>query len=421
MGFWLFDLLQEEEIRNEDQLSKAFADGKIFQQISDLAMAEERYSTPPLDAVGDTLLAAHGVDLSGSLSCLHPDCLSRDLDRLLTRTWFYFDQVVVVGPSKQVIRQFVEGNSTELARIKVESMLKTLLYIKVIGAEDFLIFTEKAPACQEHYRQHLAEAGLDTILNGSEAIVDEFAINGVIDDVVSHGDHMHCTFNHPMLEHTHWPCFRTHSGDDNPKDIQRAVAEAVLADFASHLTSDVVTAQQLGTPLGLGTAVHDNLLTAGSGGAHAALALDLPILTNVPPREAMAIRVTEAASFERFRHALRQAIQQVIDTSVDDSPGAEGIAAQIIEDVIGPSLTEIDQAMQKARGLLASKAATSITSGTVLTVAGLMFSAPLLLPAGIALWGTTTLTSVHKYLEEKRDIQLNDMYFLWSREVQARK
>ncbi len=77
--------------------------------------------------------------------------------------------------------------------------------------------------------------------------------------------------------------------------------------------------------------------------------------------------------------------------------------------------------MEKSKNLLNKKAALSIASGSILTVAGLIFSAPLLLPAGIALWGGGTLQSGQKHLEEKRDIQLKDMYFLWSREVQARR
>lgn len=297
--------------------------------------------------------------------------------------------------------------------------MRTLLYIREIGAEDFILFTEKAPACKLHYHQHLSEAKLDHIVAGSEAIIEEFVTNGTVDEVVPHGNHLHCTFNHPMLEHTDWPCLDVSAEERDLKVIKRAAAEAVFARFASHLTSDVITAQRLGTPLGLGTAVHDLLIVNEASEANVALGLDLPILTDISPKEAMTIRRHEAGSFERFRFALRVAMKQAIASGVDSS--ASGVTADIINDVIGPSLSDIDDTMARARNLLNKKAVTSVGLGTVLTLAGLILNAPLLLPAGIALFGATTLQTGHKYFEESRDVQLKDMYFLWSREIQARR
>jgi hypothetical protein len=294
-----------------------------------------------------------------------------------------------------------------------------LLYIRDVGAEEFLLFTEKAPACKMHYRQHLSEAGLDHILLGSESIIADLVERGTVEEITSHGDHLHCTFDHPMLEHREWPCLSLSADERNAETIKRAAAEDVFARFASHLTSDVLTARTLDAPLGLGTAVHDRLVVDDLTEANVALALDLPILTDVAPRDAMKIRGAEAGSFDRFRDALRAGMNEAITSAADSS--ASGVAADIINDVIGPSLNEIDDAMVRCQSLLNKKSLTSVGLGTVLTVAGLAFSAPLLLPAGIALFGGTTLQAAHKYYEESRDIRLKDMYFLWSREVEARR
>lgn len=418
MGFWLLDLLDESEIRKPAQLEKALRNGDFATKVFDVATADETYSLVPLESAGNTVLAAHGLDLSGSLDCMAFDCLRRDLDRLLSRTWFYFDQVAVRGPSKQVVSHLVDGASIDEAKHNVESLMRGLLYIREVGAEEFLVFTEKAPACRVHYRQHLSEAGLDHILSNSESIVAELMQNGTVADFEPHGDHLHCTFTHPMLEHTEWPCLDVHADVSDPEVIKRAAAEGVFVRFASHLTSDVVTAQMLGTPLGLGTGVHDRLVADHLSDENVALALDLPILTDVPPKDAMKIRAAEGGSFDRFRDALRAGMNDAVAAS-GDSPSS-GVAADIINDVIGPSLREVDDAMVKSQNLLNKKVATSVGLGTVLTIAGLAFNAPLLLPAGIAIFGGTTLQAVHKYFEESRDIQLKDMYFLWSREVQAR-
>lgn len=419
MSFWLLDVLDEAEIETHEQLDKAFREPQFSQSIFDAAMAEDSYSLSPIESRGETLLAAHGLDLSGSLGCSHFDCVRADLDRLLSRTWFYFDQIAVVGPSKQVVRRFVNNDSAEYAVDRLLNLMRTLLYVRNIGAADFLIFTEKAPACAAHYEKHLKEAKLEHVLDGAKSIIEEFSTNGVVDNVEIHGNHVHCTFDHPLLEHRKWPTVPL-PGETTAEQIKQAVAESVFIDFARYLTSDVITARRLGIPLGLGTVVHDQIISNRTTETNVALAIDLPILTGIPPKEALAIRNSEMGSFERFRSALSRAISESI-SSADPDANAFGVAADIINDVIAPSLNEIDDAMEKSKSLLNKKAALSIASGSILTVAGLIFSAPLLLPAGIALWGGGTLQSGQKHLEEKRDIQLKDMYFLWSREVQARR
>jgi hypothetical protein len=148
--------------------------------------------------------------------------------------------------------------------------------------------------------------------------------------------------------------------------------------------------------------------------------LDLPILTGVPPAEAVRIRYAEAASFDRFRDALRVAMNERI-CSEEDPSSVDGIAAQIIGDVIGPSLNEIADSIEKSANLFGRSAGVSVAAGTVMTVAGLILQTPLLFPAGIAMWGIGSLPAVRKYFEDSRDVQLKDMYFLWSREIQARR
>jgi hypothetical protein len=169
----------------------------------------------------------------------------------------------------------------------------------------------------------------------------------------------------------------------------------------------------------MGTTIHENLaVNGGPKEADVALALDLPILTGVSPKEAMCIREHEAASFDRFRNSLRDAITSRIERSHHES--SDDIAADIIGDIIGPSLSEIGDILDKANNVLAKKVGTAVTIGSILTFAGLLANIPLLLPAGIALWGGGAVPPMQKYFEEKRDVQLKDMYFLWSREVQAR-
>ena len=419
--FWLLEILDESEVRTSRQLAAAMKKPDFARRIFDIAIAEQQYSLSPIDAAGDVVLASHGIDLSGTLGCTHIDCLRKDLDNLFSRTWYYFDQVAVLGPSKRMVRKLLDDSPNyEDALEKLKSYLEILLYIRSIGAEDFVIFTEKAPACRQHFRQHLSEAGLSHILNRSDAVISQLLADGSIDETVTHGDHIHFTFNHPLLAHAEWGCLPDFGSDANAEEVEHAVAEEVFARYASHLTSDVLTAKYLGTSIGLGTSLHKNLAIGNAPSeSDVALALDLPILTGVPPHEAMKIRKNEAASFERFKLAIRTAIRERTDPAGNVT--TDDVAAQIIGDVITPSLNEIGDILDKSRSVLNRKVGSTVALGSVLTITGLVFHLPLLLPAGLALWGGGTVPPTHKYFEESKDVQLKDMYFLWSREVEARR
>jgi hypothetical protein len=230
-------VLDDSDIRTKEQLARAMADDSFTQRIFDLACAEERYSVSHLSTSGDAILAAHGLDLSGSLGCMHPDCMRRDLEALFSRTWYYFDQVAVVGPSKRVVQKLISIDSIEMAKQNLASLMEILIYIRTIGAEDFVHFTEKAPACEIHYQQHLSEANLGHIVTDSETVIRDFVENGTIGEVVGHESHFHYRFDHPLLEHTQWGAI---SSDvrRRSKSLERAVAEAVFATLcgASRLT-----------------------------------------------------------------------------------------------------------------------------------------------------------------------------------------
>jgi hypothetical protein len=280
-----------------------------------------------------------------------------------------------------------------------------------------LLFRQKPPACVLHYKQHLGETNLDGLLDNASWLIDQLAEQGELVEIRQHDDHWHYTFVHPMLEHTQWGSFGLEEGSTNPAtDPNRAVAEAVFKEYSAHLVSDVRTAKYLTSPLAASVSLHSEVLDqprAEATEAEVALELSLPVLEGVPAAELLKVRRDEALSFERFRHSLRAAIQERL-SNVQGGSSAE-VASSVAEEVINPALNDIQQRLGAAQELLAKKSAVSLGLGAISTTIGLIAGMPLLLPAGVA-WGLLPGQHYMKYLEEKRDIQLSDMYFLWRQE-----
>jgi hypothetical protein len=131
--------------------------------------------------------------------------------------------------------------------------------------------------------------------------------------------------------------------------------------------------------------------------------------------ELIRVRREEALSFERFRESLRLAIQDRLKTS---QAAPAQLATEIVDDVVNPALNDIQQRLNAAREILAKKSAISIGVGAISTTVGLIAGMPLLLPAGVA-WALLPGQHYMKYLEEKREIELSGMYFLWRQEHAA--
>jgi hypothetical protein len=110
-----------------------------------------------------------------------------------------------------------------------------------------------------------------------------------------------------------------------------------------------------------------------------------------------------------FRSSLRSAIQERLKSTDDKAP--ERIAQEIGSDIIEPSLNEITR-LKAARTVLAKKAAVGVGVGAVTTVCGLLTTNPLMVTTGVGS-AMTAVPAAQKYIEDRRDISLQDMYFLW--------
>lgn len=423
--FWLYKWIDEKGIKSEKEASRLARRRRTFAELEQLA-GEIPYETLPVDYAGNYVLAGTGMDLSGDLDCHGWECQRKQVDRIFARTWHYFDKIVACGLTPMRFIQMLESaTAPETRKVVLESQLRLLLYLRSIGVDEHLIFRQKPPACQVHLEEHLQQTGLEHLVEASLPVIQELAQNGDLksteletaDQCKDHPYHLKYVFHHPVLEHTQWG---TAAYDPNIDQPNLAVARAVFRRYASYMISDIRTSRIVRAPLAAYMGLHRDALSKMSSSLNessVAFELGLPIISGIPIRELIKIREDEYLAFEKFRRALEVAMTEKISiASTGDS--AADIAAELMLDLIVPSLNEIEHRLQKAQEVLAKKSALHIALGAATISVGALAAMPLLLPIGITA-ALFSATHYAKYLDEKRDIELSDMYFIWRLQGEA--
>jgi len=403
--YWLRDWMHEHDVKSMRDARKALADDTALKRLQQYAHAAEAQQT--VGVAANAVVAGRGIDLSNDLECPHWDCKRKQVDRLFGWVWHYFDQIAVTVASPL---RYSKPEAVGASLNVLEGHLQMLLYLREIGAEDLLVFVQKPPECEVHALQHLREAGLDIDDAEEERLARDLLLQAKL-STFQHEDHLHYMFTHPMFEHSVDGALEP-GFDMNHPDFGHRVARAVVRRYAAHLASDIRAATDVGAPLGCVLGFHSVLLARRSAQAapdDVALRLSLPVLDGLPARDIVRLRNDEHESFVKFRTALNVAMRE--RTKSAGSSTADVIAREIDRDVLEPALADITQRLKAAESVLAKKATLSIALSTFATTCGLMASTPLLLTAGVAL-AATAVGAEAKYVEERRDVQLSDMYFL---------
>jgi hypothetical protein len=322
---------------------------------------------------------------------------------------------VVVGPSAYDMSRAFKEQSGIPDHLPV--YVRLLLYLREIGAEELLIFRQKRPPCQEHLKDHLHEVGIDDAEAEAERVIPQLAEEAKLQLRV-HDDHLDYTFSHPLFEHTVWGAIRP----DADEDLSQAVARSVVRKYLASLASDLYTAKVLNSPLGSTVRLHTRLLvgrTIASEDSSLAFRLELPALHGIDARTLLKIRNDERPTFDRFRRALAKAMEDRLAAST--SKNAAEIANEIQQDVLEPALADIQMRLKAATGVLTRKAGVTIGIAGLPTIYGLYKATPLLVVPGLMQAVGTLISATHKYIEERRDIALSDMFFLWEAQRHALK
>jgi hypothetical protein len=416
-SFWMYRWMDERGISKPADASRVLSRPRGLRSLQDFVESCPT-ELEPLDDPLSAIAAGRSMDLTGMLECSHWACLTQKIDGLFRDTWHYFDAIVVEGPSASRIQRLFWGSQESTAEQKsarLTDYATALLKLREQGLDRYLIFREKPQECTVHFEQHVHEAGLERLSKSKVEIVDQLVADGRLEDRPRQcTDHWHFRYRHPSLA---VPVTGRVDGTwsrEGTERRQRLAAEEVFRSLLANLSADIRNASELGVPLAAGLELHEDLLRRKAEPVHVedvAMRLRLPVMQNMTAAEVLAFRESEDISFERMRSAIRTAIEERLKTESDPEVAAEKIYRNVIE----PEINDIDAKLKGARRGLSSKTALSLSVGAVTTTVGIISALPPVVAVGLALGAGSVLHGT-KYIDDKTQVELSDMYFLWHAE-----
>ena len=423
--FWMYDWLDDRGILTPEDVSRVLNRERGMRSLFTAASTAST-DLRPVDSSDAVIAAGRSMDLTGVLECQHWECLTQKVDGLFKNAWHYFDKIVVEGPSAlRVQRMLDNSNHIDRYRPRMINYATALVHLRQQGLDRYLLFREKPQECTSHFEEHLREANLEWTLTEKDEFIADLAARGTIDGGPSRcGDHWHFDLRHPWFRvpisavvsraDSYFPNLNWNGqGDPMP-----AVAMGAYYRILAHLAADVRGAKNLEVPLALGFEVEENLLEKRSSVPatvdDVAVRLQLPVMQNLGAADILRFREDNDLDFERFRFALRSAIQTRLTSSADP----DLVASEVYREVLEPELALIEAKLMRAQKSLTLKSALQMGVGTVTTSVGLMTAAPPLIAAGLAVIGASPMHAA-KFIDDSKEVKLSDMYFLWHAEKHA--
>lgn len=427
---WMQAWLREHGIGDRSELHKLTDKPGMVRELVSYAEEIVDESIDPLpEKSSQAIVVGKTLDLSGDLDCCYI-CLDEQLNRLVERSWPYFDQLVLRGLAPEKVMKYAQISEDVVTGL-ILAHAQILFRIEEVGLSPLLIFRPKPVACSMHYQEHAEEAGIVSIIPRSKEIVEGFISQGKVKTFEIYGDQVHYRFTHPDLPHYVENYFRPkripNSSDD--AKVLPLVARDVFSVCSAHLVSDVSCARTLQAPLVTEVRVLREMLASGAEHGHLwsrrsasaktvrtprsveeiVFDLEFPIIRGGNISDVLALREDQYESFERFRETIRQAVQERLNADPADS---FDIAREIERDLIIPGLNEIEQKLHEAQRALGSKTSLSLSVGSVATTVGLLSHVPLLAGTGFAVVATAVQHAA-KYFDDRREVKMHDLYFLW--------
>jgi hypothetical protein len=412
--YWLGSWIDEQGIRKLDDLRKVMRSTRALERA--LELADESVDQPfkQAPATQAYAVASRSLDLSTVLNCAHEECVIQRLDKGLAHVWQYFDTVVVEGLGPRRFQGLIENQGPVVAFAEVLTQVSVYMHAREIGALPFLQFREKPHLlCAKHFRQHAKEIGLPVALDGAFArsVVKRLATEGSLSRTED-GAAVNYFFTHPLLDVGLGILVPAEVDSKHPVDAV-AMAEMVYADVCTAAVGDVALARMMSLPL-VGDAqrvvIEPSRRRPPQSVDSVALSLELPMFVGATAKQVLHLRESHRPEYAKFRAALTKAIQERI--ALKDEADERRIATRLHSEFVAPALADIEAKLKTSLGAMSAKAASGIVIGGALTTVGVLTGMPLLIGSGAATAASVTL-SLNKFFDDRREVRLSDMYFLW--------
>jgi hypothetical protein len=414
-SYWLLNWLESRHIKSVSDAAAILSKPSILRELRLVAEQWSHNATILPSALN--LVAGAGLKLNGPLSCSSSVCRRRQVDVLFRHAWHYFDKVLLPDGVGSLLLDPPDGLGSEDMQSAILRMIEITLHIQNLGASRLVNYYPTIHGTCGH-----AEASrLDQPTRWDEAwesvensILTEadFSIKQIEEETFS------IEIDSPQYEIR--PGVDICLSKDEPRNkdyIKSIAAHRVASDYMYALEEDMKVAHLLQGPLASTLWSHQraiSILSESPDPAGVAFQVSFPTLENVPINELIAIRETNADAFVAFRDAIMKAVKEM--SANCKSPDYERLANQIKLEVIDPEIARLNDRLRTAKNALAYKAATTIALSAVGTLCASSLG---FIPGAIV--GTLSTASAisnltkdsSKYIDDKREIQLSDMYFAW--------
>jgi hypothetical protein len=413
MSYWVYDWMDAHGISTKEHAQLVLMNPVAVQDLRDRAAVVQ--SLAEVEAP-NSILAGRGIDLSGHLDCYTFDCRRRQLDNLFRRVWHYFDFVVVEDNLTDPINEGWDDISPAKRNELITNEVELLLYLRSVRATDLILFRAKPDCCFQHLRQHAREHGLGGILDSESEWVHGLAEKAKIKHERIGANRIDYVFIHPEFEHYVWGEITLGKRINRVDAINNAIARDVMRRYLGHLNADIMAARYYELPLASSVRFHRQMIESSQTRSAESVSCELllPVLNNIDVRTLIALRRDEQDSFNRFRCSLREAIEQSLKAATC-SVGATEIAAKIRRELVDPELANIREKLKRAESQLRRTSGTAISLSFLVTACGVLagVAAPTAVLAGSTVAANLVGNAARSFLEERRTIELSDMYFLW--------
>jgi hypothetical protein len=417
---WLFDWIDEFEATDSKSARSRLADKGARDRLHQLATNHRPVDVSHVPLTG-TVLAGFDLDV-GRGACHNLSCRKSNFDTDMAALFHYFDYVVMRGPSAPVLAawvEYVDGKhprgekfDLDLARALADD-IGVMNYLRSTGIANYAIFVdleEKCP-CKRHFLEQAKDIGLTHLADPKFAkrIAADILRAGSLDVERIGPNRWGASLKGPNYSSN----IRTWYTLKKPP-TKRWLSEQLVKEALYGSVAEAAIAKELGTPLAsIAQPEFMDLEQRGRKIAanEVALHLNIPVLSSIPTADLLRLRGEEYAHFERFRQVLTEAIQTTIDKSGSDSPAV--IADEVWRNKIRPAVADIDRRIEASNKAIRRKAVAGLSIGAIAATFGALAGFPLIAAAGAAAAIGTPLPQIFKSIEDRQQVELADMYFLW--------
>lgn len=414
--YWIGQWIDEYEVTSAEKALEILDLPGPMSRLAELAGTAPTYPDSTASIPDLTVAAGRGIDLSGYMSCGHFECMKKAVDSAFPNIFHYFDHIVVQGTSPRAfLRRLKELPKSAHGNLhwEISQDVAIVLYLREIGAYDRCIFREKPLAFCEHHMNKMAHDFKVPAYRDKKQLAA--AVERLADEATFKTDWRKGVWsfwiNHEFFPETAYGTI-TRGKKRSPQPDE--MANIVVSAYTGGSLADVAFAKRIGAPLA--RAIDTTWIGSKPKKSHptesdVALYLNLPVIDGIAIRDLLALREDEAPYFERFRDALRKAIEEQIEKN--DSQAPQVVAQSVVREYINPTLADIDAMLKANQKKLSRKIGASLAVGTAVTSAGLIGTLPLLVATGVAAMATS-LPQIYQYFDDYGEkVELNDMFFLW--------